>query len=169
VISPHRHWPDVRRCGDLTEIPTGEGKLQQNGRGTGAAFAALCVAIAVRGGTVTGVVFHTDQGGAHTGNVFVDACRIRRSHRVQGTHRLSAGQRGLRSRQLQRWSSSSCADASSPPANRHAMASPPGSTNTNSDRRHSTNAMLSPIDYEHACITPTTEHGVEERSNRSVT
>jgi putative transposase len=48
-----------------------------------------------------GVVFHTDQGGAHTGNVFVDACRIRRSHRVQGTHRLSAGQRGLRSRQLQ--------------------------------------------------------------------
>jgi putative transposase len=38
------------------------------------ARAALCVAIAIRGGTVTGVVFHTDQGGEYTGNLFVDAC-----------------------------------------------------------------------------------------------
>ena len=31
------------------------------------ARAALCVAIAVRGGAVAGVVFHSDQGGEYTG------------------------------------------------------------------------------------------------------
>ena len=39
------------------------------------ARAALCVAIAVRGGAVAGVIFHTDQGGEYTGNLFVEACR----------------------------------------------------------------------------------------------
>jgi putative transposase len=38
------------------------------------ARAALQVAIAVRGGTVAGVVFHTDQGGEYTGEVFKRAC-----------------------------------------------------------------------------------------------
>jgi putative transposase len=69
--------PDVHWCGDLTEIPTDEGKLQlaavldlHSRRCVGFAMdahhnaalarAALCVAIAIRGGTVTGVVFHTD-------------------------------------------------------------------------------------------------------------
>jgi hypothetical protein len=69
--------PDVRWCGDLTEIPTDEGKLQlaavldlHSRRGVGFAMglhhdaeltrAALCVAIAIRGGAVAGVLFHTD-------------------------------------------------------------------------------------------------------------
>jgi putative transposase len=39
------------------------------------ARAALCVAIAIRGGAVAGVLFHTDQGGEYTGNLFVTACR----------------------------------------------------------------------------------------------
>jgi putative transposase len=69
--------PDVRWCEDLTEIPTDEGKLQlaavldlHSRRCVGFAMglhhdaalarAALCVAIAIRGGTVAGVVFHTD-------------------------------------------------------------------------------------------------------------
>ncbi len=38
------------------------------------ARAALCVAIAVRGG-VAGVIFHTDQGGEYTGHLFAEACR----------------------------------------------------------------------------------------------
>jgi transposase InsO family protein len=38
------------------------------------ARAALCVAIAVRGGAVAGVVFHTDQGGEYTATLFTDAC-----------------------------------------------------------------------------------------------
>jgi putative transposase len=38
------------------------------------ARAALCTAIAVRGGQVTGVVFHTDQGGEYPGALFAQAC-----------------------------------------------------------------------------------------------
>ena len=83
--------PDVRWCGDLTEIPTDEGKLQlaavldlHSRRCIGFAMgihhdaelarAALCVAIAVRGGVVAGVLFHTDQGSEYTANFFTDAC-----------------------------------------------------------------------------------------------
>jgi putative transposase len=69
--------PNVRWCGDLTEIPTDEGVLYlaaildlHSRRCVGFALgehhdaelarAALCVAIAVRGGAVAGVVFHSD-------------------------------------------------------------------------------------------------------------
>ena len=75
-----RGLPDVTWCGDLTEIPTDEGKFYlasvldlHSRRCVGFAMdahhdaelarAALQVAVAVRGGTVRGVVFHTDQGG----------------------------------------------------------------------------------------------------------
>ena len=67
-------------CGDLTEIPTDEGKLylatvedlasrRLAGFAIGShhdadlARAALCMAAAVRGGNVAGVIFHTDKGG----------------------------------------------------------------------------------------------------------
>ncbi|MFC0110185.1 DDE-type integrase/transposase/recombinase [Kibdelosporangium aridum] len=39
------------------------------------ARAALCMAIAIRGGAVAGVVFHSDQGGEYTGRIFARACR----------------------------------------------------------------------------------------------
>ena len=39
------------------------------------ACAALCMAIAVRGGAVGGVIFRTDQGSEYTGNLLVTACR----------------------------------------------------------------------------------------------
>ena len=69
--------PNVRWCGDLQEIPTDEGKLYLAavldlhsrrclGFAMGAhhnaelAKAALCMAIAIRGGQIAGVVFHTD-------------------------------------------------------------------------------------------------------------
>jgi transposase InsO family protein len=84
--------PDVAWAGDLTEVPNDEGKLycalvqdlhsrRIVGFALGAhhdpelAKAALCMAIAVRGGNVAGVVFHTDQGGEYTGTVFATACR----------------------------------------------------------------------------------------------
>jgi transposase InsO family protein len=73
-----------RWVSDLTEIPTGQGTLylasildlnsrRAVGYALGAhhdadlAAAAVQVAIAVRGGDVTGVVFHTDQGGEFSG------------------------------------------------------------------------------------------------------
>lgn len=38
------------------------------------AKAALCMAIAIRGGDVAEVIMHTDQGGEYTGKVFTKAC-----------------------------------------------------------------------------------------------
>jgi len=84
--APDRVW-----VGDLTEIPTDEGKLYlatildlYARRAVGWALgtchdddlakAALQVAIATRGGHVDGVVFHSDQGGEYTGQTFVNAC-----------------------------------------------------------------------------------------------
>ena len=82
---------NVKWCGDLTEIPTDEGKLflatvedlasrRLPGFAIGEhhdaplAKAALCMAAAVRGGGVAGVIFHTDKGGDYTGDVFAGAC-----------------------------------------------------------------------------------------------
>jgi transposase InsO family protein len=82
---------DQRWCGDLTEIPTGEGKLylaivldlasrRMPGFALGEhhdselAKAALCMAAAVRGGDVDGVVFHSDKGGEYVGDLFTKAC-----------------------------------------------------------------------------------------------
>jgi putative transposase len=78
-------------CGDLTEIPTDEGKLYlaivedlASRRLPGFAIgehhdaplakAALCMAAALRGGDVTGVIFHSDKGGEYTGDLFAKAC-----------------------------------------------------------------------------------------------
>ncbi len=83
---------DQKWCGDLTEIPTDEGKLYlatvedlASRRLAGFAIgehhdadlarAALCMAAAVRGGNVSGVIFHTDKGGEYTGDTFAKACK----------------------------------------------------------------------------------------------
>jgi transposase InsO family protein len=82
---------DQRWCGDLTEIPTDDGKLylatvldlasrRLPGFALGGhhdsalAKAALCMATAVRGGDVDGVVFHSDKGGEYVGDLFAQAC-----------------------------------------------------------------------------------------------
>jgi putative transposase len=71
---------NVKWCGDLTEIPTDEGKLYlatvedlASRRLPGFALgehhdaplakAALCMAAATRGGDIAGVIFHSDKGG----------------------------------------------------------------------------------------------------------
>ncbi len=90
---------DEKWCGDLTEIPTGEGKLYlaivedlASRRLAGFAIgehhdaalakAALCTAAVVRGGDIAGVIFHSDKGGEYTGDLFAAACKslgVRRS------------------------------------------------------------------------------------------
>ena len=77
--------------GDGTEIVTGEGKLYLDwvldmgsrrilGFALGEhhdaelAYGALAMAVAVRGGAVPGVVFHTDQGSEYTAGSFRAAC-----------------------------------------------------------------------------------------------
>lgn len=83
--------PDQKWCGDLTEIPTGEGPLRLaatedlfSRRLLGFAMgpsadaelarASLLMAVARRGGTVRGVIFHTDQGSTYTADLFGQAC-----------------------------------------------------------------------------------------------
>ena len=78
--------------GDGTEIPTGEGKLylasvldMASRRVLGfalgehhdaeLAYWALAMAVAVRGGQVPGVIFHTDQGSEYTAKAFRAACQ----------------------------------------------------------------------------------------------
>ncbi|GLW12004.1 hypothetical protein Misp01_71320 [Microtetraspora sp. NBRC 13810] len=84
--------PDVLWCGDVTEIPTEEGKLYLatvedlfSRRLLGYAMsahhdaaltvAALQMAAVTRGGTVDGVIFHTDRGSEYTAARFQAACR----------------------------------------------------------------------------------------------
>ena len=79
-------------CGDLTELPTEEGKLYlasvldlASRRIAGFAIgehhdaelavASLDMAAAVRGGDVKGVIFHTDKGSEFTASLFALACR----------------------------------------------------------------------------------------------
>ena len=83
----NRRW-----YGDGTEIVTGEGKLYLDSvldmgsrrivgfalgehHDAALAYGALAMAVAVRGGSVPGVVFHTDQGSEYTARTFRQACR----------------------------------------------------------------------------------------------
>lgn len=78
-------------CGDLTEIPTDEGKLYlahvedlasrrvpgfslSEHHDAALAAAALRMAAAVRGGDVDGVIFHSDRGSEYTADLFEGAC-----------------------------------------------------------------------------------------------
>jgi transposase InsO family protein len=173
--------PDVRWCGDLTEIPTDEGKLQlaavldlHSRRCVGFAMgihhdaalarAALCVAIAIRGGAVAGVLFHTDQGGEYTGNLFVNACRsagVTQSMGRTGSALDNAVSESFNStlefELLSRHHFVTREQA------RRAVAAFIDEYNT--DRRHSTNGMLSPVDYERASATQrATEQGMQAHS-----
>ena len=155
----------MRWCGDLTEIPTGEGVLYlatvldlHSRRCVGFALgehhdadlarAALCVAIAVRGGSVAGVVFHTDQGGEYTGELFADACRhagVTQSMGRTGSALDNAAAESFNSTvefELLRSNHFATREQA-----RRAVAGWIDEYNT--VRRHSTDQMLSPVDYEH--------------------
>ncbi|MFI0730257.1 IS3 family transposase [Streptomyces sp. NPDC021225] len=84
--------PDLVRCGDMTEIETGEGKLylvtvidlfsrRLLGYAMGArhdaelVVAALHMAATTRGGDVHGLIFHTDRGSEYASRRFRRACR----------------------------------------------------------------------------------------------
>jgi putative transposase len=83
--------PDVKWCGDITEVPTDEGKLylattldlfsrRLLGYATSAhpdavlAGQAIKMAVAARGGNVAGVIFHTDRGSTYTADDFTGLC-----------------------------------------------------------------------------------------------
>src|SRR5437763_390176 len=84
--------PNSKWAGDMTEIPTGEGKLylatvidlysrRLLGHPTGAhpdaelAGQAIKMAVATRGGDVAGVIFHTGRGSTYTASSFTTLCK----------------------------------------------------------------------------------------------
>jgi transposase InsO family protein len=166
--------PNLRWCGDLTEIPTDEGKLYlaavldlHSRRCVGFALgahhdaelarAALCMAIAIRGGDVTGVIFHTDQGSEYTAGLFATACasaKVTQSMGRTGSALDNAVSESFNStlefelRRLHQFDT-------------HQQARRGVSAfidRYNRVRRHSTCQMLSPIDYEHAAAAQAHPH-----------
>lgn len=180
--SVRRHFappplPDVTWVGDVTDIPTDEGKFYladvldlHSRRCVGFAMdahhdaelarAALCIAIAVRGGTVAGVICHTDQGGEYTGELFADACR--NAHVTQSMGRTGSAldnavaesfNSSLEFELLRQQHFTTREQA------RRAVAAWIEEYNT--VRRHSTNGMLSPVDYEHTHAQIEADPGLE--------
>ena len=156
--------PDVKWCGDMTEIPTGEGKLYLadvedlfSRRIIGFAIsdhpdaelakAALQTAVAVRGGSVIGVIFHTDRGSTYTADLFTQACkhhRIRQSMGRTGSCLDNAAAESFFST-LEHELLSRTRFRTKEEARRRVA----GWIDTyNRTRRHSVCGMKSPIDYE---------------------
>jgi hypothetical protein len=116
---------------------------------TALARAALCVAIAVRGGSVDGVIMHTDQGGEYTGEHFAAACRT--AHVTQSMGRTGSA---LDNAAAESFNSTLEFEV----LRDHHLATREQARHTiagwideyNTTRRHSTLGMLSPVDYEHA-------------------
>jgi transposase InsO family protein len=111
------------------------------------AKAALCMAAAVRGGGVAGVIFHTDTGGEYVGHLFAQACQALRVTQSMG--RVGSA---LDNAAAESWNStlehellSRCRFATKDQA-RRAVA---GFIDVyNHRRRHSSCEMLAPVAYE---------------------
>jgi putative transposase len=88
-------------CGDLTEVPTGEGKLYlatvedlaskrivgfglSEHHDAELATGALKMAVTVRGGDVAGTIFHSDRGSEYSATLFESACRTLRISQSMG-------------------------------------------------------------------------------------
>jgi transposase InsO family protein len=155
----NRRW-----YGDGTEIVTGEGKLYLDSvldmgsrriagfalgehHDAALAYGALAMAVAVRGGSVPGVVFHTDQGSEYTARTFRQACQrlgIAQSMGRPGSALDNAVIESWHStlefelRSLQKFTTRAAARA----------ATAAWIEDYNHVRRHSALGMRSPVDYE---------------------
>lgn len=153
-------------CGDLTDIPNDEGPLWlatvedlHSRRLLGYALgihhdaelarAALCMAIAVRGGDVHGVVMHTDQGGEFTGKIFAIACE-----RTGVTQSMGRTGSALDNAAAESFNSTLefevLADVHFATREQARVAIAEYIEYYNYERRHSTLGMICPVAYEHA-------------------
>jgi putative transposase len=156
--------PNVKWCGDMTEIPTLEGKLYLadvedlfSRRIVGFAMsdhpdaelarAALQVAVTVRGGSVDGVVFHSDRGSTYTADLFTKACKLHRITQSMGRTGSCLDNAAAESffSTLEHELLSRSTFATKAEARGRVAA---WIDNYNRTRRHSTCGMKSPIDYE---------------------
>jgi transposase InsO family protein len=155
----NRRW-----YGDGTEIATAEGRLYLDsvldmgsrrilGFALGAhhdadlAYGALAMAVAVRGGAVPGVVFHTDQGSEYTSGRFRQACQ-----RLGICQSMGRPGSALDNAVIESWHSTlefelrSLRTFTTRTAARAAVAA--WIEDCNHVRRHSALGMKSPADYE---------------------
>jgi transposase InsO family protein len=155
----NRRW-----YGDGTEIKTAEGKLYLDsvmdtgsrrilGHALGEhhdaalAYGALAMAVAARGGTVPGVVFHTDQGSEYTARSFRQACE-----RLGIAQSMGRPGSALDNAVIESWHSTlefelrSLRTFATKAQARAAVAA--WVEDYNCVRRHSTLGMRSPADYE---------------------
>jgi putative transposase len=157
--------PNLKWCGDLTEIPTVEGKLylaavedlfsrrllgfaMSDRHDAEVAVASLRMAAAVRGGSVSGVIFHTDQGSEYTSGLFTAACRslgvVQSMGRVSSALDNAAAESFFSTLEHELLSRRQFATRDE--ARRVVAGWIDGFYNR--IRRHSTTGMRSPIDYE---------------------
>jgi transposase InsO family protein len=171
---------NLKWCGDLTEIPTDEGKLylahvedlasrripgfaMSEHHDGPLAVAAVRMAVAVRGGDVTGVIFHSDHGGEYTAELFEKACRrlgVTQSMGPVGSCFDNAASESFNStlefELLRKHHFATRAEA------RVAVAA--DIDRYNRTRRHSSCDMRSPIEYEAILATRTAETGAGEEA-----
>jgi transposase InsO family protein len=159
VSGINRRW-----YGDGTEVVTGEGKLYLDSvldmgsrrilgfalgahHDAGLAYGALAMAVAVRGGSVPGVVFHTDQGSEYTARSFRQACQ-----RLGITQSMGRPGSALDNAVIESWHSTlefelrSLRKFATRAQARSAVAA--WIEDYNHVRRHSALGMRSPVDYE---------------------
>jgi putative transposase len=152
--------------GDGTEIGTGEGKFYLDsvldiasrrvlGFALGEhhdaqlAYGALAMAVAVRGGLVPGVIFHTDQGSEYTAGAFRAACE-----RLSVTQSMGRPGSALDNAVIESWHSTlefelrRLEHFATKAAARAGVAA--WIEDYNTTRKHSSLGMLSPIGYERA-------------------
>jgi transposase InsO family protein len=157
----NRRW-----YGDGTEIVTGEGKLYLDSvldmgsrriigfalgehHDAALAYGALAMAVAVRGGAVPGVVFHTDQGSEYTARAFRQACE-----RLGIAQSMGRPGSALDNAVIESWHSTlefelrSLQKFTTRAQARAAVAA--WIEDYNHVRRHSALDMMSPVDYERA-------------------
>ena len=162
AAAPNRKW-----CGDVTEIPTADGKLYlatvidlYSRRLLAAATSLRCdaelceqaikIAVAVRGGQtkINNVVFHTDRGSTYTARTFTKLCfdlGVRQSMgRVGSCFDNAAAEAFFSSLEWEVLSRYQLTDAD----HARAIVLPWCYDFYNHRRRHSSAQMLSPIAYE---------------------
>jgi transposase InsO family protein len=150
--------------GDGTQIATDEGKLHLvsvldvasrrvlgfalgERHDAALAYGALAMAIAVRGGQVPGVVFHTDQGSEYTARSFRAACQ-----RLDVAQSMGRPGSALDNAVIESWHSTlefelrAIEHFTTKAAARTRVAAWIEDYNTN--RRHSACQMMSPVNYE---------------------
>jgi putative transposase len=159
--------PNLKWCGDITEIPTANGKLYlatvidlYSRRLLAAATSLRCdaelceqaikIAATVRGGktTITNVVFHTDRGSTYTARTFTRLCSglgVRQSMgRVGSCFDNAAAEAFFSTLEWEVLSRHQLVD----PDHARAVVLPWCYEFYNHRRRHSSAHMLSPINYE---------------------